>query len=272
MMHRPEPDEVREPPQTQASGLLCLPPRWPPAPPGTGEAPPPGGDLPGGGGSFGIAFGLEDALNDFAVIRTTFETMDVFPDDEELRSEMMALIRNAQRCLVIRLETLSRRITITRFRSSELAEFKSTMVRMASHGIARRQLDSLMKVDVFEALSETEGGARDPLYRYEFCSDHPLTALAGLRPPEFAQWVVDALLIAVLNEGNYGTKRVFDERVFSKFVAVMFAVYTSTDPMNYGVSQSAQRAADSGEWPELPLHLGIEEALGRLKRQSEEPE
>ncbi|HTE19165.1 MAG TPA: hypothetical protein VK689_12385 [Armatimonadota bacterium] len=260
MMHRPEPDEVREPPQTQASGLLCAPPRWPPAPPGTGEAPPPGGDSFGGRGFIPL-LNLEEALNDFAVIRTTLETMDVFPDDEELRAEMMEIIREAQRRLVTRLETLSRRIRVTRFRSSDLAEFKSTMVRMASHGSARRQLDSLMKVDVFEALSETEGGTRDPLYRYEFCSDHPLSALASLQPPEFAQWVIDDLLIAVVDEGNYAAKRVFDERVFSKFVAVLYAVYATTDPLFYGTAEGEGGA----EHRQRPSAQAIVEALQELR-------
>src|SRR5881394_3748968 len=51
----------------------------------------------------GIAYPcLEDGLNDFAVIRTTFETIDVFPDDEELRVEMMAMIADARNNLVRR--------------------------------------------------------------------------------------------------------------------------------------------------------------------------
>src|SRR3712207_3669615 len=45
----------------------------------------------------GIAYPcLEDGLNDFAVIRTTFETIDVFPDDDELREEMMGIIADAR--------------------------------------------------------------------------------------------------------------------------------------------------------------------------------
>src|SRR5918997_6454981 len=59
----------------------------------------------------GIAYPcLEDGLNDFAVIRTTFETIDVFPDDQELRQEMMAIISDARGNLVRRLAELQERI------------------------------------------------------------------------------------------------------------------------------------------------------------------
>src|SRR5688500_11754905 len=59
----------------------------------------------------GIAYPcLEDGLNDFAVIRTTFETIDVFPDDEELRLELMGIIKDARGKLVDRLEELRDRI------------------------------------------------------------------------------------------------------------------------------------------------------------------
>src|SRR6266849_1803030 len=49
----------------------------------------------------GIAYPcLEDGLNDFAVIRTTFETLDLFPDDQELRSEMLDIINDARNSLM----------------------------------------------------------------------------------------------------------------------------------------------------------------------------
>ena len=76
-----------EAPETQPAAARLVPRRLPPAPPGTGEAPgapppPERGPVPP----------LEDCLNDLAVIRTTFETMDVFPNDEDLRQDMAAMI------------------------------------------------------------------------------------------------------------------------------------------------------------------------------------
>jgi len=41
----------------------------------------------------GIAYPcLEDGLNDFAVIRTTYETLEFFPDDDEMRVELMEIV------------------------------------------------------------------------------------------------------------------------------------------------------------------------------------
>src|SRR5512135_3376160 len=53
----------------------------------------------------GIAYPcLEDGLNDFAVIRTTYETLDFFPEDDvEMRSELMQIVDEARDKLVARL-------------------------------------------------------------------------------------------------------------------------------------------------------------------------
>ncbi|HEU4753397.1 MAG TPA: hypothetical protein VFU47_09845, partial [Armatimonadota bacterium] len=99
----------------------------------------------------GIAYPcLEDGLNDFAVIRTTFETIDVFPDDEELRTEMMSIIADARGNLLRRLEELRDKIVSgqAHFLGTDLQEFKDRLQHMASRGAPRRNLDNMMKVDV----------------------------------------------------------------------------------------------------------------------------
>src|SRR5215218_3285797 len=78
----------------------------------------------------GIAYPcLEDGLNDFAVIRTTFETLDVFPDDQELRSEMMEIINDARGNLRRRLTELRDKIRSgqAHFLGTDLEEFKSSV-------------------------------------------------------------------------------------------------------------------------------------------------
>src|SRR5213593_1027348 len=61
--------------------------------------------------ALGIAYPcLEDGLNDFAVIRTTFETLALFSDDRELRAEMMGIIQEARGNLMRRIGELSHRI------------------------------------------------------------------------------------------------------------------------------------------------------------------
>src|SRR5579862_10038180 len=52
----------------------------------------------------GIAYPcLEDGLNDFAVIRTTYETLEFFPDDDEMRVELMEIVNEARTNLTRRL-------------------------------------------------------------------------------------------------------------------------------------------------------------------------
>jgi hypothetical protein len=54
--------------------------------------------------------GLKDCLNDCAVIRTTFEMLDVFPDDTGPRGELMEIIDDARGQFGQRLTDLSARI------------------------------------------------------------------------------------------------------------------------------------------------------------------
>src|SRR4029079_7575059 len=89
----------------------------------------------------GIAYPcLEDGLNDFAVIRTTFETIDVFPDDGDLRQEMMGIIDGARQHLVRRLSELRDRIVAghAHFLGTDLQEFKDHLLHMVNKGGIRR--------------------------------------------------------------------------------------------------------------------------------------
>src|SRR5438445_2852875 len=53
----------------------------------------------------GIAYPcLEDGLNDFAVIRTTYETLDCYPDDLDMKKELMEIVVDARNKLVRRLK------------------------------------------------------------------------------------------------------------------------------------------------------------------------
>src|SRR5689334_629279 len=96
-----------EPPQPWSSVGRLLPPSLPPAPPG---APSAGGDPPPKGARQ-VAGPLEESLNDAAVIRTTLETLDLFPGDVDLHGELIPLIEDARRTLLWRLRRLREQIT-----------------------------------------------------------------------------------------------------------------------------------------------------------------
>src|SRR5207248_6046378 len=89
----------------------------------------------------GIAYPcLEDGLNDFAVIRTTYETLEFFPDDVDMRRELMEIVDDARLKLIRRLKELRDRITMRKahFLGTDLEDFKSYALDIMLQGYPRR--------------------------------------------------------------------------------------------------------------------------------------
>jgi hypothetical protein len=218
----------------------------------------------------GIAYPcLEDGLNDFAVIRTTFETIDVFPDDQELRHEMMAIIADARGNLIRRLSELRDRIVEgqAHFLGTDLQEFKDRVMHMATRGTVRRNLDNMMKVDVFESVSKTEaagGGMPEPMYRYEFLPQHQ--AKVHLPARQFIGALFGDVLDAVADDRNYDRKYTFDREVFQKFIAVMFVNYATTNPVFYGTNPADYGVSSDKDMALTPLYQAVARALRELER------
>lgn len=217
--------------------------------------------------ALGIAYPcLEDGLNDFAVIRTTFETIDCYPDDQELRHELMAIVDDARGNLVRRLKELRDLISAgqAHFLGTDLREFKEHVVHMATKGTIRRTLDSMMKVDVFESVAKADvrnGGAQEPMYHYEFLPQHALALTHGEAPRFFIGHLFDDVLDAVLDDSNYTGKVSFDKLVFQKFIAVMFVNYATTDPMFYGTNREDYGVSSDRDMQGTPLYQAVKLAL-----------
>src|SRR5438477_9055767 len=97
----------------------------------------------------GIAYPcLEDGLNDFAVIRTTFETLDLFPEDDPIREEMMEIVNDARANLLRRLAELHDKIQsdTAHFLGTDYSEFKSYALDIVKRGYPRRNRASLIKL------------------------------------------------------------------------------------------------------------------------------
>ena len=125
----------------------------------------------------GIAYPcLEDGLNDFAVIRTTFETLDLFPEDDPIREEMMEIVNDARSNLLRRLNELRDKIhdNHAHFLGTDYNEFKSYSMDMVNRGYPRRNLDSMMKLNVFSSVAEAEGytDSNELLYHYAVYCRH----------------------------------------------------------------------------------------------------
>ncbi len=221
----------------------------------------------------GIAYPcLEDGLNDFAVIRTTFETIDAYPDDEELRRELMSIIEDARGKLVCRLEELRDCLLESRayFLGTDLQEFKDHILHICHRGAPRRTLDNMMKLDVFESVARAEtrpGSSPEPMFRYEFLPKHGLAETEQLIPRLFIGRLFQDVLDEVTNDANYGDRYTFDKTVFQKFIAVMFTNYATTDPVFYGTSREDYGVSSEKDMQETPLYQAVAQALRTLERQ-----
>jgi hypothetical protein len=222
----------------------------------------------------GIAYPcLEDGLNDFAVIRTTFETLDLFPDDQELRREMMDIINDARNSLKRRLVELRDKLESgqAHFLGTDLNEFKEAIVHLATKGNIRKTLDNMMKLDVFESVAAVEaaeaGAMPEPVYRFELLPQYALDVLMPKPGREFVSRVFDDVLTAVEDDGNYLSKYTFDKHVFQKFIAVMFVNYATTDPMFYGTNKADYGVSSDKEMQNTPLYRAVAVALRELEEE-----
>ena len=221
--------------------------------------------------NLGIAYPcLEDGLNDFAVIRTTFETLDLFAEDDPLRSEMMEIVDDARGNLMRRLEELRERIAAQKafFLGTDYEEFKSYVVNMVQRGQQRRTLDSMMKLDVFSSVAEAEGFSdpNDLPYQYEFNAGVDLQTLMSYPPSPFIVAVLQDVLNSVQDDNNYRRKYLFDRNVFQKFIAVMFVNYATTDPMFYGINRHDYGVSGDKVMDDTPLYIAIRKELVELEK------
>lgn len=222
----------------------------------------------------GIAYPcLEDGLNDFAVIRTTFETLDLFPDDRDLRGEMMGIIDDARLSLQRRLVELRDKLEAgqAHFLGTDLNEFRDALVHLSTKGNIRKTLDNMMKLDVFESVAAVEAeaasSAPQPVYHFELLPHHPLAGLRLLAAREFVARVFDDVLESVGDDENYRNKYSFDKNVFQKFISLMFVNYATTDPMFYGTNKADYGVSGEKEMQDTPLYRAVAVALRELESQ-----
>lgn len=222
----------------------------------------------------GIAYPcLEDGLNDFAVVRTAYETMELFSTDEAMRHELHEIISDARRTLIRRLMELLERLIARKahFLGTDLDEFKSSALDVIHRGFPRHRLDHMMKVNVFSSVAEAEAAqattsthADQSLYRYEFHNTDDGARLAQLSGREFLLSLLADVLDSVMDEGNYGSKYLFDRNVFQQFIALIFITYSSTDSVFYGIHKDDYGVSRDKDMDRTPLYVAIGRELRRL--------
>ena len=182
--------------------------------------------------------GLEELLNDCAVIRTTFDTLELFPDQPELRAEMDRIITDARGNLLRRLDVCradpDQRLGA--FISQYGPAFRRLFRTAATTGLPRRQLDHLMKVSVFEAVTandspgEGDGGIQSR-FRYRLHSEQRNERIVELSPEVLIPYLLVDLAETVQEDRAYRDKAVFDRVVYQKYEALLYLFLAAEDPM-----------------------------------------
>lgn len=217
----------------------------------------------------GIAYPcLEDGLNDFAVIRTTFETIDLFPEDDPIREEMMEIVNDARGNLLRRLHELHDKIHSghAHFLGTDYDEFKDYSLAMVHKGYPRRNLDSMMKLNVFSSVAEAEGHSDTSNLLFYFEYSYVDAARMTQQPArEFIVSLFEEVIHSVKDNANYTSKYLFDRNVFQKFIAVMFVNYATTDPMFYGINKRDYGVSGDKDMDSTPLYVAIRKELSDIE-------
>ncbi|MBM3493109.1 MAG: hypothetical protein FJX72_02120 [Armatimonadetes bacterium] len=219
----------------------------------------------------GVAYPcLEDGLNDFAVIRTTFETLDYFPNDDEMRRELMEMIGEARDKLTSRLRELRDRVSdrTAHFLGTDLQEFRSYALDMVRRGYPRRNLDSMMKLNVFASVSEHEPASNgpEPLYFFSFRDPRIDAELSAGSARRFVAAMFDDILASVADDRCYTSRHVFDRDVFQKFIAMMFINYATTDPIFYGTHKADYGVSGEKAMDDTPLYVAVAKQLREIEQ------
>jgi hypothetical protein len=222
----------------------------------------------------GIAYPcLEDGLNDFAVVRTAYETLELFSTDDAMRRELHEIISDARRTLIRRLMELLERLIARKahFLGTDLDEFKSSALEVIHRGFPRHRLDHMMKVNVFSSVAQEETGAgktsthaEHSLYHYEFHNSDDGERLAQLSGRDFLLSLLGDVLDSVMDAENYRSKYLFDRNVFQQFIALIFITYSSTDSVFYGIHKDDYGVSRDKDMDRTPLYVAIGRELRRL--------
>jgi hypothetical protein len=173
---------------------------------------------------------LEDALNDMAVIQTTFETMDLFPADDPIRVDMLEVVSDARTNLIRRFQDLCEGIEAHQAAYDLDAErIKEYMVAMMTHGYPGRVLNSMIKVIVFDE-GETQ-------YYYRVPGIEDVEAIRQMPAHQFIVLLFDDMLQNIRDNASFSDARTFRQTVFQKVIALLFICYATTDPKFYGMNE-----------------------------------
>ena len=178
---------------------------------------------------------LEDSLNDCAVIRMTFETLEMFSAEDPIRDEMFEIIADARSKLLRLLfdlcdDVLTRPETL----DFNFEAFKTNTLDLMQSGYSRQGLNGMMKTDAFYR-QENE------LYYFPLAGVRSLQELKAMPAPQFTALLLCEIADSANMEANYADKQTFDRNVFEKCLGFLFLLYAASDPQFYKINRKFEK-------------------------------
>lgn len=168
---------------------------------------------------------LEPGLDIMAVIRTTFETLDLLSDEDSVRRELLDVIEQSRYELSLQVGGVADELESypERFQA-DFEGIRDMAVDLATRGIPGRNLDSMMRTDSFDGV--------------HFILDLPIgmdaKSARKMTGCEFLVRLLRHLHARVTDRGCCIDKVAFDRFVFQPYIAIMFVNYGTTEPLSYG--------------------------------------
>jgi hypothetical protein len=155
---------------------------------------------------------------------TTFETSAYFPDDGHMRRELVEIVEDARQKLATWLGEMIAKLEehSTGYRA-DLEAIRDALLEQMRKGYPGRSLDSMMKLDTFG----------EPHFYFpppEGMDPGTASEMAG---HAFFVRVLRLLWLRVTDRATCVAQPIFDRMVFQPYIAIMFALYATTDPWLY---------------------------------------
>lgn len=165
---------------------------------------------------------LADGLNDVAAIRTTFETIAFFPDDEALEREMREILKAARGGLAARLYCLARAVESDPAAIGlDCERFRRHALDLLERGLPGGRLNGLLRVDAFET----------GVFRLDLPGLPDAEAARRLPARRFCALLFRALHDQAAHVRHYADRETFDRAVYRPHLAALvLALQADTEP------------------------------------------
>lgn len=219
-------------PETAPAASRLVPPRYPPAPPGTAGA----GDSEDRRTGASLLAALETLCRNIEVVRGALVELEQVPQEEASGLSYRMIVDEARATLAMHVRTLRECIQpgMRRFFDTDLNVVRRELARYSSRGVSRQSLDEALQIDVFESVARTEalgeGKLPEPVYRFPL-PPNPLFVRIGLIPSgEFLRLVLEHMLSEVEKPEQYQRLHAFDTHISQRFLALWYVVWVATAP------------------------------------------